>query len=156
MFSALLIACTGDIGASSTHQESPNQTGQGGAGAAGSNVPAGSPALVAGGALRRLSSREIEATINTLFPELAGSRPHLPPDNYAVFDNELNQLDSGLAFLENVSLVTASIVEQARANAKVWSRVRTCGAADSATVCVSRFYDTWSPRLLRRPGIPEW
>jgi hypothetical protein len=162
-----VLGCSGAINKGGGGQsEDPGGAGSGGgsggdAGKANQGTPVGGASgapggqLVAGGALRRLAVREIESTLNTLFPELTASRPHFPPDGYALFDNDEKHLDNGLAFLENAALVMSATVDQARANPKLWTRVRTCATTDDANTCMGRFYDEWSPRLLRRPGTAD-
>jgi Protein of unknown function (DUF1592)/Protein of unknown function (DUF1588)/Protein of unknown function (DUF1585) len=137
----------GDSGNNAKGGSDGNRTG----GTVGSPGSPGSR-LLPGGGLRRLPVREIEATLDTIFPELKSTRTRFPPDGYAVFDNEQKNLDNGLAFLENAALVMGTLVDQARTNTKVWARVRTCPANGTASVCMERFYNEWAPRILRRAG----
>ena len=138
---------TGDGGNNSNGGSAGNRSG----GTVGSLGSSGSR-LLPGGGLRRLPVRELEATLDTVFPELKTTRPHFPPDGYAVFDNEQKNLDNGLAFLENAALAMSTLVEQSRANPKIWARVRTCPGNGTPSVCMERFYKEWAPRILRRPG----
>lgn len=151
------VGCSGTIddgsGANASAGGGGNNTKGGSAGnRSGGTIGSPGSRLLPGGGLRRLPVREIEATLDTIFPELKATRPHFPPDGYAVFDNEQKNLDNGLAFLENAALVMGTLVEQARANTKVWARVRTCPSNGTAIACMERFYNEWAPRILRRPG----
>ncbi|MEN9578807.1 MAG: hypothetical protein RJA70_1816, partial [Pseudomonadota bacterium] len=157
-------ACAGDVTPEDdnpTSAEVPGVPGGGGmgmvdpgpGGGAGPEVPtpAESTLLVPGGALRRISVRSLHATLDRLFPELAASRPSFPPDGFSRFDTELT-LDMGLSFVEATAVVMGDLVKQARLNAQVWSRIRTCTPTADAATCLGEFYDAWAPRLLRRPG----
>lgn len=108
--------------------------------------------LIVGRSLRRLSTREIENTLDTLFPELSGQRLRFPLEGYELFDNEEAHTDNGQAFIENAALVMSALVEQARNVPELWQSIEVCDSETETSVCLGDFYDAWAPILLRRPG----
>lgn len=159
----VIAACSGDLGEHPEPSEgasAPSQPTVGGGLDPGGNQPPAEPppvsdSLVPGGALRRLPARSLNATLDGLFPELRDQRPGFPPDVYDLFDTDIKALDGGLAFLESGALVIKDLVKLARANAAVWSRVKTCANPSDTATCLGQMYDAWAPKLLRRPGNAE-
>jgi hypothetical protein len=144
---ALLGACTARLGSES---DGVQDTGR----AAGAGSEQGGR-LPRGGALRRLAIREIENSLDTLFPEIATTRRRFPAQSFELFDNDEAHNDAGLSFLENAAVVMTSVVAEARQTPEVWSRVQTCAPGLDPAECFGTFYDHWAPLVLRRPADPS-
>jgi len=122
-------------------------------GSAGDQVPTiNCQAPNAGSAtLRLLTSHEFDATINTIFPQIAGKWSNtLPANSVSVygFDNDAsavvgNQLASAL-------LDTALSVATAATGADL-QNILSCAATTKDHACAGTFVDTFGKRLFRRP-----
>jgi hypothetical protein len=131
--------------------------------------PGGTPALAAVGArcdgthlaprqLRRLTRRELEATIRDVFPQISaawrGVDLGADPVSPIGFANDASGLVVGeqtaREILKTAKDVAALVTDGARLPA-----ILPCAATTADAACAARFVDLYGPRLYRRPLTAE-
>lgn len=106
--------------------------------------------------LRRLSLRELDATVRLTFgDDLPSARAWLPAESQSPFDVMVAPQAASPVYTEAVEGWARAVTETLRARhltSPPWAR---CGAGEADEVCVRRALDHLAARLLRRPLTAE-
>ncbi len=137
-------ACTGSIGgdpfraAGDASEPGPNEPETNEPG------PTATVSPIESGTARRLATRELERSLDALFPEISSQRRRFPNTGRELFDTEATAAEVGVAFLDNALVVADSIGSLALETGLIG-----CGA-ESGQECLAAFVDEWSIKILGR------
>lgn len=111
------------------------------------------------GGMRRLSSRELNRTLEDLYGDrLDVERVSMPDPGASAFDNNFPSQSPSQKLIRNVSSMARRLAEKSAKKAEASESFRTfligCGRAPSGAddrECFESFLETFGPRVLRRP-----
>lgn len=155
-------------GASSNSSSAGTDSNSGGSGGSEdphdrTNPAVGEEAAIGYGGLKRLSTREYDRTLRTLFGgDLSFRTTDLPDPNPAPFDNDFVKQFPSLSLIEGVDevaqRVSARVVGQMQEDAEFRDFVLGCGRAPEGAddrACFESFLEEFGVRAMRRPLADE-
>lgn len=105
--------------------------------------------VIEGGGFVRLSVRELERTLDSLFPSIASERARFAEESFGHFDTEREEARIGTAFMDSAISVGESIASLAMDDAALRAELLDCDEADTPA-CLSSFVERWPLRLIQR------